>query len=269
MSVFRKPYAALYDLLYREKDYPAECDFLERLFVRHARRQVRSLLDLGCGTGGHALLFAGRGLRVAGVDRSPTMLRIARAKARAGPGPGRVKFFPGDVRAVRLGRRFDAVVALFAVMGYQIADADFVASVRTAAVHLVPGGLFAFDVWYGPAVLASPPGAREKTVRDGARLVRRRTDCEVDALAQVVQVRFGTTVREGRRTISRGEETHPMRFFFPRELGLLVRAAGLEPTAIVPFLDDAGTPGADTWNVTVVATRPYVASRGRRPTQTR
>ena len=269
MSVFRKPYASLYDLLYREKDYLGECDFLERLFARHARREVRSLLDLGCGTGGHALLFAGRGYRVAGVDRSPTMLRIARAKAGAVTGAGSAAFSLGDVRTVRLGRRFDAVVALFAVMGYQIADADFVAAVRTAAVHLAPGGLFVFDVWYGPAVLASPPGAREKTVKDGARLVRRRTDCEVDAFAQVVQVRFGTTVREGRRTISSGEETHPMRFFFPRELGLLVRAAGLEPAAIVPFTDEAGTPGTDTWNVTVVATRPYAASGGRRPTQTR
>jgi len=267
VSVFRKPYASLYDLLYREKDYPGECDFLQRLFARHARRQVRSLLDLGCGTGGHALLFAGRGLRVAGVDRSPTMLRIARAKT--GAGTGSVAFFQGDVRTVRLGRRFDAVVALFAVMGYQTENEDFVAAVRTAAVHLAPGGVFAFDVWFGPAVLANPPGAREKTVKDGTRLVRRRTDCVIDALGQVVQVRFATTVRAGRRTISNGEETHPMRFFFPRELELLVRSAGLELAAIVPFLDEAGTPGPDTWNVTVVATRPYAAPAGLRPTQTR
>lgn len=267
MSVFRKPYASLYDLLYREKDYPAECDFLERLFARHARRPVRSLLDLGCGTGGHALLFAGRGCRVTGVDRSPTMLRIARAKA--GRSVGSVAFFPGDVRTARLGRRFDAVVALFAVMGYQTSDGDFVAAARTAAVHLAPGGVFIFDVWFGPAVLTSPPGTREKTVKDGARLVRRRTDCEIDTLGQVVQVRFGTTVREGRRTISSGEETHPMRYFFPRELGLLVRAAGLELAAIVPFLDEEGSPGPDTWNVAVVATKPYTAPGGCRPTQTR
>jgi hypothetical protein len=60
-----------------------------------------------------------------------------------------------------------------------------------------------------------------------------------------------------------------MRFFFPRELGLLVRAAGLELKGIVPFLDETGTPGPDTWNVTVVATKPYAAPGGRRPTQTR
>ncbi len=270
MSVFGRPYASLYDLFYREKDYAAECDFLERLFGRHARRRVRSVLDLGCGTGGHAFPLAERGYRVAGVDRSPAMLQIARAKAAAVPGAGRVAFFPGDVRTVRLGRRFDAAVSLFAVMGYQIEDGDFVAAARTAAAHLARGGLFVFDVWYGPAVLASPPGARQRTVRDGRRVAVRRTDCEVDGVGQVVRVRFGTVVKEGRRTVSSGAETHPMRYFFPRELGLLVRAAGLEPVAIVPFLDEEGSPGPETWNVTVVAVKPYgAAGRGRRPTQTR
>ena len=50
-------YARFYDVLYRDKDYAAECRYLERIFDRHSPRRVRSVLDLGCGTGGHALFL--------------------------------------------------------------------------------------------------------------------------------------------------------------------------------------------------------------------
>jgi SAM-dependent methyltransferase len=39
------------------------------------------VLDVGCGTGEHALLAAGRGLRATGIDASPAAIEIARRKA--------------------------------------------------------------------------------------------------------------------------------------------------------------------------------------------
>jgi len=58
MTVFNA-YASSYDGLYRDKDYEAECDFLEQIFARYARAPIRTILDLGCGTGGHALALTG------------------------------------------------------------------------------------------------------------------------------------------------------------------------------------------------------------------
>jgi predicted TPR repeat methyltransferase len=51
-------YARFYDNLYSDKDYAAECRYLEKLFRRHSGRGVRSILDLGCGTGNHDLPLA-------------------------------------------------------------------------------------------------------------------------------------------------------------------------------------------------------------------
>ena len=77
MTVFGS-YAQFYDILYQDKDYEAECDFLEQIFDRYAPGPVRTILDLGCGTGGHTLPLARRGYEVVGVDRSEKMLAEAR-----------------------------------------------------------------------------------------------------------------------------------------------------------------------------------------------
>ncbi|MGW4732346.1 class I SAM-dependent methyltransferase [Streptomyces shenzhenensis] len=65
------------------------------------------VLDLGCGTGSLALLAAERGHRVTGVDLSPAMVDLARAKT-----AGRdAVFLVGDATAPPVGeRRFDTVL---------------------------------------------------------------------------------------------------------------------------------------------------------------
>src|SRR5207248_11417549 len=70
-GVFGPQYAEAYDTLYRDKDYSAECDAIEHVFRLYGIGPVRRVLDLGCGTGGHAVPLAERGYEVVGVDRSP------------------------------------------------------------------------------------------------------------------------------------------------------------------------------------------------------
>ena len=66
MAIFGD-YARYYNLLYRDKDYAGETDFVLGTLHR-AGTTPQSLLDLGCGTGRHALEMATRGLAVTGVD---------------------------------------------------------------------------------------------------------------------------------------------------------------------------------------------------------
>jgi SAM-dependent methyltransferase len=49
--------------------------------LAEANELTGSVLDVGCGTGEHALLAAGRGLPATGVDLAPLALERARAKA--------------------------------------------------------------------------------------------------------------------------------------------------------------------------------------------
>ncbi len=68
---------------------------LEEPLVRAAAGEVRSLtvLDLGCGTGRHALWLAAAGAVVTGVDFSEGMLQEARQK----PGAAAVRFLAHDL----------------------------------------------------------------------------------------------------------------------------------------------------------------------------
>ncbi|HEY4744175.1 MAG TPA: class I SAM-dependent methyltransferase, partial [Desulfuromonadaceae bacterium] len=151
-------YARYYDLLYRDKDYAAEADFVAGLLLAHAP-EARTLLELGCGTGRHAEFLARQGFAVHGVDRSEGMLADAGRRRENLPDDvrGRLAFSPGDARDVRLGRHFDAVVSLFHVMSYMAEGRDLEHAFATARAHLAPGGVFLFDFWYGPAVLSDRP----------------------------------------------------------------------------------------------------------------
>ncbi len=251
--VFGPRYASLYDGIYARKDYAGECRFLERLFRRHAARPVHDVLSLGCGTGNHDLLLAQRGFRVTGVDRSHAMLAQYQEKFRSNALPPEVH--RGDLRTVQLDRRFDAAIAMFAVFGYLVSDADLTAALTTTATHLRRGGLLIFDVWFGPAVLAEPPHTNRREVVLGSERLVRTASCRTDWMRQVTDIRFTTERWQGRGRVERVVETHPMRHFFPRELGLALAAAGFVPAAIVPFGKLAGRPSAKDWTVAVIARR--------------
>src|SRR5438477_349480 len=56
--------------MYSGKDYEGECGLIVEAVQRFGLDPTRSILDLGCGTGGHAIPLARRGYEVVGVDRS-------------------------------------------------------------------------------------------------------------------------------------------------------------------------------------------------------
>lgn len=247
-------YAAFYDTLYESKDYSQECDFVESIFAAYAKKQVRSLLDLGCGTGGHAFPLAARGYEVVGVDRSQAMLDAARAKAASQPGgTASPQFLKEDIRKVSLGRTFDAVLSLFAVMSYQTTDEAMVEALRAARAHLDPGGLFVFDAWFGPGVMRDPPTEREKTVDTPAGRLHRIARPELDLLAQTVRVNYHLFRETGGVVSDEVKEVHEMRFFFPNELQLLLDRAGFRLERLCPFMHLTGTLTPDDWNFTAAA----------------
>lgn len=248
-DVFGAGYADAYDALYEEKDYEAECDLVERVFARYGDGAFRSILDLGCGTGNHAIPLARRAYDVVGVDRSEAMLERAREKGGDG-----VSFELGDIRDVRLDREFDAVLLLFAVLGYQHTNEDVLAALRTARAHLRPGGLLLFDVWYGPAVLSEKPAHRERTVEDGAARIVRSSDGRLDEARSLCTVDFRVRRFDGDELADETEESHEMRFFFAEELESFLAAAGLKLLRLGAFPAVDAEPDETTWNVLGVAT---------------
>src|SRR5690349_2904728 len=101
-------YATYYDALYRDKDYAAEAEYVAQS-IRRACPAARSILEFGSGTGKHARLLQQRGFEVVGIERSASMAAHAGSAFRC---------IHGDIRSIRVERRFDAVVSLFHVISY-------------------------------------------------------------------------------------------------------------------------------------------------------
>lgn len=252
---FQRSYASLYDAWYADKDYEGECDQLEAIFARFLKAKPRTILDLGCGTGGHAIPLAKRGYAVTGVDRSAEMVARGRAKAEslAARGLPAPDLHVGDLQSFDLGRSFDVAVSMFAVMGYLASPDSLHAALSNAREHLEPGGLLVFDVWSGPALLASPPVDRYRSTTVGPERVIRFARPQLSLVDQTVDVRYTILRMHGDRVVEETEESHVMRFFFPREIDLALRAAGFKLLHLSPVgaLDAPLT--ASDWNVEVVA----------------
>jgi SAM-dependent methyltransferase len=243
VTVFAE-YAPWYDLLYEDKDYATEADFVERRLRDHGVVSGK-LLDLGCGTGLHAVAFARRGWSVAGIDLSHEM--IARAKQRAEQARLAIPFRQGDACEAGPERDFDAVVSLFHVASYQNDRERLEKLFRTAYAALKPGGVFFFDYWYGGAVLAQGVETRVKVIERKPLRLTRIAQSEHDEPNATVLVNYTLFCEDtDRSTIRRVDETHRMRYWFPFEIEASLRASGFQPAGSRAWLSD-DPPSSRTW----------------------
>lgn len=245
---FGAVYSQAYDVLYKDKDYGAEVDLVEQAFERFASSPVKTVLDLGCGTGGHLMELERRGYRATGVDRSEHMISRARSKISNQTG-----VVVGDARTVKLGKQFDAALMMFAVLSYQLGNQDVAAALRTVRDHLEPKGLFVFDVWFGPAVLSQRPTERIRTISSEGKTIIRAARSSLDLLSHTCDVEYRVWGLEKDRVVEESSEVHRVRYFFPLELELHLEQAGLRLLSLSQFPTLDSVPTDQSWNVLGIA----------------
>jgi SAM-dependent methyltransferase len=221
MNLFGKDYAAIYDALYKDQQFLAEARAVSELAAELVQKSGKAdLLDLGCGTGNHSQYFK-KDFNVVGVDLSDEMLAIARQKV------PEVKFQQGNARTFNLDQQFDVVAMMSAVLGYQHANEEVIATLRNVRSHLRPGGMFVFDVWYGPAILLEKPAPRLREISyNGTHILRSMTP-KLCAEKSTVTCHYKWWVpTEGK--LETREEWHTQRYFFPNEVKLLLEMTGFQ-----------------------------------------
>ena len=251
MLVYGEAYANEYDQLYSDKDYLAECDLIEQAFSDFGTGEIRSIVDFGCGTGNHSIPLAQRGYQVTGVDLSAEMLRVARQKSvEAGL---TISWVEGDIRSAQAGGPFDAGLFMFAVLGYLLPNNDVMAALGNARRHIRVGGLLAFDVWYGPAVLSIRPSDRAKVAPAPDGKVIRMVTPHLDVRHHTCEVHYHLWRLVGDHVAAETEELHTVRYFFPMELELMLSQAGFALVSLSSFPTLDCPADETTWNVFGVA----------------
>jgi len=253
MSVFNQHYAGQYDQFYAGKNYSSECDLIDAAIKRFAPTRPKTVLDVGCGTGGHAIELARRGYRVTGVDLSQAMLDQAAKKSMALDDIVRPTWLQGDARDFDTGSNFDLGIMMFAVIGYLVGNEDVLKGLRNIRRQLKPGALFVCDFWYGPSVLAVKPTDRVRVFAHDLGRVIRSASTVIDVARHSADVTIQLWSLDGDRLTGESSETHHLRYFFPQEFALMLSVAGFRMHSLTAFPSLDKPLGDDTWNAFAVA----------------
>lgn len=204
-----------------------ETDFLEECFHRYARRPVRRVLDVACGTGSHLFRLTDRGYEVAGLDLSPENIDYVRKKANERS--LRPELIQADMTRFRVRSRFDAVVCMQDSQGHLLTNEAIVDHLRAVARALRPGGVYIFDRMI-PNSWANPASRWAWTKRRGGLTIRTTftTLKKANLVSQVCREEILFEIQEnGSRSLLR--QRHLTRVVFPQEMRALVaQVPGLE-----------------------------------------
>lgn len=134
-------FAQVYDrIISRQIDFDSYCSLLLELFERRGV-DVRSALDIGCGSGIFTQQLVNRGIDTSAFDISEDMLALAAQRL-----GGKCALFCADMTNYSVNRQFDAAFCTLDGLNHLNGIGDVRRAVKCTAKCIKSGGVFAFDV---------------------------------------------------------------------------------------------------------------------------
>ncbi len=215
--------APYYDELMHNVPYDFWVRYLLQLIDRY-RLQVRSILDLACGTGNVAMRLAKLGYEVWGVDISAPMIAEAQRKAQA-EGLD-IRYAVQDAAQLQIERRFDLVISLFDSLNYILSPERLQEAFRRVYAHLEPGGAFIFDV---NTEYALREGLFDQDNLSSRRRLLYRWKSRYDEETRLCTVEMEFWLRDEKGEIAQHfTEVHRQRAYSLDELRLMLLRAGFD-----------------------------------------
>lgn len=218
---YSRSFAEIYDIITRHKSYDLEVAALAAFLRDRMDAGGASLLDLGCGTGTHAIRMAGEGFTVTGIDLSPDMISVAKSKNSG------VDFQSVDIRDFA-GNGFHCVTCLFNVVNCLSSYRELENMLAAARARMVEGGIILVEAWNAVAVMADPPQVvcREYPFEGG--VIRREVTPECDFMNQRIVLNYSITMGGEPARLIR----HPILLFMPWEIAEAMKTAGFKDVEI-------------------------------------
>lgn len=245
--VFEK-YAQYYDLLYQDKDYRKETDYIFSLIKKY-KPETQKILEFGAGSGIHGRILANAGFEVRGIERSQQMINLGLSSSPVNVQNTNFSCNHGDCTQAFLADDFDTVISLFHVLSYQTTNQTVFGILNNAYRQLKAGGIFILDYWHAPAVWNIGPALRVKKVENKELKITRIAQPECLREENIVEVNYQTFVEELKSNhISEIKETHEMRAFEIDELSNFAKKAGFTIMHSEEWLTGQ-PPSNETWGI--------------------
>ena len=208
------------------------------------------VLELGCGTGRVLLPIAQRGLPCVGVDPSPEMLEVLRAKEP----PANLEVVLGRMETLDLERRdFALAIAAFRAFQHLMSVDDQREALTRLRAHLREDGWLALDVFEPDLarMARDDPETPGEPFEALGRRIRRNFWVRRDQLSQTMEITFRYVDDASDEEL--GIETLGLRWIYRFELEHLLWRAGFEPFRWSSAYD--GRPYDRSGDIVVVARR--------------
>jgi len=215
--------ASWWPLISPPGEYAADADMIAAVFAS-APAGVRTVLDLGSG-GGHVAWYLKQDRPMTLVDASAPMLAVSR---QLNPDCAHVQ---GDMRSVRLGRQFDAVLVHDAI-DYVTTEDDLRLVIGTAFEHCRPGGLAVFAPDHtAETFAASTGGGGGGDDGSGRQASFRERTSDPDPDDDWILAEYEFTLRDADGTVRVVPEAHRLGSFRHQTWLRLLTAAGFAAEA--------------------------------------
>ena len=236
-------YASYYDLLYNDKNYKKEVDYINKIIKTNFNDKKIRILDIGCGTGLHANLLSSYGHEVVGIDLSEEMINLANKNKTTN-----TKFYVADATNFKIDHKFDLILSLFHVFSYQNTNDKIQNYLTSIYNHLNYNGLFIFDFWYGPAVLNIKPSNKIKRLKNNNFTITRIAESITKPRENTVVINYELIIINEINTITTIHEKHIMRYFFEPEVDFYLTTLNFKIDKFEEWITSK-TPSENTWGV--------------------
>lgn len=216
MDNFEK-YAEFYDIIYQNKDYKKEAEFLRSIMTKLNIGKDNDILEIGCGTGKHLEYIANFYPKCTGIEPSEFMISKAHERVRE-------KIYKQSAELLNLGKRFDFIYMLFHVFSY-LKDIDEFFEKLTD--HTNQGAIVCMDFWQATGVYFQKPELRSQWTETGTIKIHRIATPVISKDGSFVDVIYDIYVHDIKnREVNYFGEKHRMFVRSPEEVVAVAKRYG-------------------------------------------
>ncbi|UCE36996.1 MAG: class I SAM-dependent methyltransferase [Thermoplasmata archaeon] len=227
MEDLYKKFGKYYDKIYCPTyNYKQECNDLENLFKKYCEKSPENILDIGCGTGSHAIELCRRGFKVTGIDISPVMIKQAKKKAQAKNMD--CDFLVQDMRELNFNFKFDCAICMFGSFGYLTTKKDLGRFLGRLKKNLKKKSLFLFEFWNAKGAVKEFKSWNKAKDEKGNITVIRLNESRLDEKTNIAKFSMEFIVYSGSEIVDSFTEVHKLRCFSVSEISKILDEHGFD-----------------------------------------
>ena len=206
-----KKYAKYYDNIYSDKNYCNETKYLIKIIKKFTNK--KKVLEVGCGSGGHAIEFSKLGYQILGLDKSSYMIKIAKRKSK------KTKFIVKDAVQFNFNRKFNIVILNFHVINFIKKKVDLKIFFQNCHKSLSKNGLLIFDFINKDALQIFKPKNKLKIINIEKKNIKitRQTKPFLKNNKSILNILFLLKVFKKGKLVDKFREIHKLKIYSFKE----------------------------------------------------